>query len=721
MLNSWKEIHDEILGYYPEADTTFLSRLFALLNQLEDPSNPATVELVGDALLVGKILVRLRMDLTSIAAGMLLEAHLANRLSKEQVEREMGPRVVPLMEGISRLIHVADHRGDQEVQAVEFRKMLLAMARDIRVVLVRLAICAMQLRRAVVTCQQVDQRFATDVFDVYAPIAHRLGIHWLKSEMEDLAFRWVHPQEYEQLRQGVDKARRPAGGENDVHNVINDLKKKLRAYGIQGKVTGREKHLYSVWSKIQNKAGSLDELFDLIGYRIIVTKKKDCYQVLGMIHSEMTPIPGRFKDYIAMPKSNGYQSLHTGVVGPGGNRIEIQIRTEKMHQVAESGVAAHWSYKDGEIDTSHSPHATGYAWLRKLLELYQTSENPEQFLEGIKFDLFPEEIYVFTPVGRIVTLPSGATPVDFAYAVHSEVGDTCQGAKVNSRIVPLRTRLKIGDTVEILTSKGHHPNPDWLEFVVTSKARYRISRFVKTRQREGSISQGREILEREIRKLAAGYALTEKSLAKAAEASNLPNGEEVLAKIGRSVLSPVVVIHRMFPELMPRKENETPSWEKLPDRKPGNESPELKLSGILSDMEVHAARCCTPVPGDAVVGIISTGRGITLHVRGCPNLTPLMEQKERWLEAVEWAPNRVLNHGVRLRVVAANHKDVFSLVSHAVTEAKASLLEMRILDRGRDPCSLLMEVEVSGLDHLHRVMQRVRSVSAVLDVIRAKG
>lgn len=718
MLGSWKEINDEILAYYPEADSGFLSRLHSLLTAINQAHTPQSLNLLGDALLVGKILVRLRMDLTSIAAGMLLEPVLAGILSRETVDKEMGPRVLPLLEGVARLIQLADHRRGQELQAEEFRKMLLAMARDIRVVLVRLAICAMQLRRAVATCGEADQGFARDVFDVYAPIAHRLGIHWMKSEMEDLAFRWIHPQEYETLRQSVE-SRRP-GGDEDVGKVIAILKKKLRSYGIHAKISGREKHLYSVWNKLVSKNSGLDELFDLIGYRIIVSKKKDCYQVLGIIHSEMTPIPGRFKDYIAMPKSNGYQSLHTGVIGPFGNRIEIQIRTERMHQVAESGVAAHWSYKDGEIDTSRSPHAAGYAWLRKLLELYQTSENPEQFLEGIKFDLFPEEIYVFTPGGRIVTLPRGASPVDFAYAVHSEVGDTCQGAKVNGRIMPLRTVLKIGDTVEILTGKTHHPNPDWLEFVVTSKARYRVSRWVKSQQRQVSVTQGREFLEREIRKSAPGHGLTEKALAKVAESFNVPNGEELLAKIGRSVVSPLMVVHRMFPELMPRKEHEA-VWEKAAERKPGAEPPGVNLSGVLSDMEVHAARCCTPVPGDPLVGIISTGRGIALHVRDCPNLAPLAEQRERWMEGVQWQPSNGVTHGVRLRAMVGNQKDVFALVSHAVTEAKATLLELRVLDRGRDPCTILIEVEVGGLEQLNKVIQKIRSVAAVVDVVRAKG
>ncbi|MEO5355079.1 MAG: HD domain-containing protein [Magnetococcus sp. XQGC-1] len=463
----WAELVERIQGYYPGVDKSFLSRLHQHVEESVRHSGhcPGGVAVVTDgersrALSVqggvpfnlpeiAGILADLRLDPASIAAGLLLEGVVNHRLTLGDVRREFGEDVGFLVEGVAK-ISLLSSRAKAEPQAEELRKMILAMAQDIRVILVRLAICLQQVRGMAAAKVVPQSRLTREILEIYSPIAHRLGIYWIKNELEDLAFKLSQPEVYHSLCEQVAQYRQ--GGADEVRKMVEMLTRLLRKHNITGQVLGREKHIYSIHNKLQRKGGSLDALYDMVGYRIIVRKKADCYRVLGMIHGEFRPIPGRLKDYIALPKSNGYQSLHSVVFGPFGNRVEIQIRTEKMHQVAESGVAAHWSYKEGLHTKKHSG-ATGYDWLKRMLELHQNADDPKQFLDNVKIDLFPNEIYLFSPAGDIITLPVGATPVDFAYAVHSEVGDHCQGAKVNGRMVPLKTVLSTGDVVEIITTE----------------------------------------------------------------------------------------------------------------------------------------------------------------------------------------------------------------------------------------------------------------------------
>nr|CRH07848.1 putative guanosine-3',5'-bis(diphosphate) 3'-pyrophosphohydrolase, putative (P)ppGpp synthetase I, SpoT/RelA [Candidatus Magnetococcus massalia] len=750
-MQSWDDIIEGIKAYHPDVDEARLRHLVLFLNSIGWPDPELDTDSPIHPFRIAQTLIQMRLDGASVVSALLVHPFSQELFDKEVIEEQFDEDVAFLVEGISRISLLSVRRPDDELieakkeeasgekenafqtvesgqpaailvkdetQAEGFRKLVLAMARDIRVILIRLILCLHQLRHAMryahgVTACQV----AHEVLEIYAPIAHRLGIYWIKSELEDLGFRLKWPGEYDALRAKILERRK--GGEDVVQRVVAILGEQLSKHGINGEVFGREKHLYSVWTKLSRKQITLDDMFDLIAYRIIVPKPEDCYRALGMIHSEFKPIPGRFKDYIALPKRNGYQSLHTVVFGPFGNRIEIQIRTEKMHQIAESGVAAHWTYKGKGGESSAKEHATGYAWLKDLLALQESVDDPGQFFENVKFDLFPEEIYVFTPQGEIVTLPAGATPVDFAYAVHSEVGNGCQGAKINGRIVPLKTELETGDTISIMTGKNREPNPNWLQMVVTSKAKYWIGRFVKERQREASISLGREMLEREGRKL--GCSLSEKQIRPVLEEMNCESVEELYNQIGVSRLSPVTVIHHIFPDQVKSQERKSSISKPSPTSGVEKRGDGLQLTGALEGLAVQAGRCCSPLPGDAVVGIITTGRGITLHRMDCANLQGLKDQPERWVEDIDWNSANNPNHSARLRAMVSNRRGVLTPISQIVTEAKANLLDVHFEDRDHDPCVVILEVEVSSQSHLESVLQNLRSVPEVRDVDRVRG
>lgn len=722
-FDMWLDLVKKILAYHPEADMGLLDRLEGILDGLDGGvESPGCQDLISYRPVdVVKILVDLRMDTASIAASILVAGLERGVLTIDQIRADFGEDVVFLAEGLSNISSVWA-RTKTEVNAEDVRKMILAMAQDIRVILVRLAICLRRLYSAVEKGMQVDSKMTSEVLDIYAPIAHRLGIYWIKNELEDLAFQLRDPESYNALKERVAKRRK--GGEDVVRKVIAYLRKMLKKHGIVGHVFGREKHLYSVHNKIKSKGVTLEELYDVIGYRILVDNKADCYRVLGMVHSELRPIPGRFKDYIALPKSNGYQSLHTVVFGPYGNRIEIQIRTREMHDVAESGVAAHWSYKEGGLSPREDSKGTGYAWLKKLLEVHQGADDSGQFLDNVKVDLFPEEIYLFTPEGDIITLPRGGTPVDFAYAVHSEVGDHCQGAKVNGRLVPLKTPLVTGDSVVIITGKNHEPNPAWLRFVVTGRAKYRINRWIKQQNREQALVLGREILLREARKAGLSQqVVSEKKIRSWGSEFGLKNGEEFLFRLGISEIAPTALARRLFPQVDSGRDERHVASGRGGKVRGGGEGrgPSLQLAGLLPQMAVLVARCCSPVPGDSIVGIVHTGKGISIHAVGCPNLEVVADQPERWIEDIDWPEIMGKVHVARLRIMAHNRRDVLNLVSHAVLGAKSAVVEVKMQDRDRDPFVLICDVEVTGLEQLRMVILGVSALGVVLNVERIKG
>ncbi|MBF0180215.1 MAG: bifunctional (p)ppGpp synthetase/guanosine-3',5'-bis(diphosphate) 3'-pyrophosphohydrolase [Magnetococcales bacterium] len=713
-MERWEELVGRIQGYHPGADLALLERLRQFLIGLPRRALPfvGESEIPFQPVGIAEILADLRLDVASIAAGLLVDAVAAGWTTLGRVRDEFGEDVAFLVERVSR-ISLLPTRPKSTEQAEEFRKMVLSMAKDIRVILVRLAICIWRMRyfASLAPKAPLCKNSIQDVMEIQAPIAHRLGIYWIKNELEDLAFQLMDYDRYMALKEEVRMRRK--GGAETMQQVVILLKKKLRRHGIIGQVLGREKHLWSIHNKLLAKNITLDEMYDIIGYRIIVKKKNDCYRVLGMIHGEFPPVPGRFKDYIALPKSNGYQSLHTVVIGPFGERIEIQIRTDKMHQVAESGVAAHWTYKErGLVGAKKYSGAMGYDWLRRMLENHKNEDDVAKFVENVKIDLFPHEIYLFTPVGDVITLPVGATPVDFAYAVHSEVGDHCQGAKVNGRMVPLHTVLSTGDQVVILTAKTQRPNAAWLRFVVTSRAKYRINRWIKIQERERDIGIGRGMLEREVRKVGRGQVLGEKLLRKAVELFRVASEEELLLGVARGHLSAAQVAAGLFP---PVPEQVKAAGERVV------EGGQPVLKALPAQMAVRAARCCGPVPGDAIVGIITTGRGIVIHATGCPNLSQLVAQPERWLDDLVWPGGADARYRTRLRVMAQNRREIISQVTHAVTAGKGSVVAVHVWDRDRDPCVLIVVVEVTGVVELEQVMRNVRSLKEVFGVDRIRG
>ncbi|MBF0417713.1 MAG: bifunctional (p)ppGpp synthetase/guanosine-3',5'-bis(diphosphate) 3'-pyrophosphohydrolase [Magnetococcales bacterium] len=718
-VDQWTALVDRILGYHPGADQALLERLrLFLAEQTDREASGCRIDELGtpfDPLSVAAILVELRLDVASVAAGLLTDALNVGWIDLPRIREEFGEDVAFLVERVAR-ISLLPARPKNTLQAEEFRKMILSMAKDVRVILVRLAICLWRMRHLSSRAPAplpVPRQTIQDIVEIQAPIAHRLGIYWIKNELEDHAFRLLDFDAYESLKKEVAKRRK--GGADIVQQVVTLLKKHLRKHGISGQVLGREKHLWSIHNKLIQKNITLDEMYDIVGYRIIVKKKPDCYRVLGMIHGEFPPVPGRFKDYIALPKSNGYQSLHTVVIGPFGERIEVQIRNEKMHQVAESGVAAHWTYKEhGIVERKHAG-PTGYEWLQRMLENHKKEDDVGKFVENVKIDLFPNEIYLFTPAGDVITLPVGATPIDFAYAVHSEVGDHCQGAKVNGRMVPLHTMLHTGDQVVILTAKTQRPNASWLRFVVSSRAKYRINRWIKVQERERDVVLGRNMLEREVRKVGKGAALNDKLVRKATEHFRLPNDEELLARIGRVRLSPVQVALALFPPTPEEREKAQAEGVDLPG------GSEVRLKSLPTRTEVRTARCCGPVPGDAIVGIITTGRGIVIHATGCPNLTPLVSQPERWMDDLEWPSDLEQRYRTRLRVMAKNRREIITLISQAVTAAKAVVASVHVWDRERDPCVLIVLVEVSGVEELNQAIHNLRVLKEVFGVDRIRG
>ncbi|MEO5365930.1 MAG: bifunctional (p)ppGpp synthetase/guanosine-3',5'-bis(diphosphate) 3'-pyrophosphohydrolase [Magnetococcus sp. WYHC-3] len=721
-MRQWTELLERIIDYYPEVDPALFARLSLFF--AEHPLPDSAPEVVRDPdhpFIIADLLASLKLDSASIAAAMLLDRVRMGGVELDLVRTVFGEDVAYLVDGVSRICTLSS-RARTEGEAESFRKMAMAMARDLRVILIRLALKVRQMR---FVTQRLDltppaRQLAKDVLEIDAPIAHRLGMHRLKSELEDLGFQLRYPREYDDLRRQVLERRK--GGADVVRRVVAILKNHLAHYGLEGQVSGREKHLYSIWNKLANRGMGLDDLYDLIAYRIIVPSQGDCYRVLGMVHGEFEPIPGRFKDYIALPKGNGYQSLHTAVFGPFGNRIEVQIRTERMHLVAESGVAAHWNYKAGNVHRVDTTGATGYAWLKQVLETHRSRENPERLLENVKFDLFPEEVYVFTPQGDIVTLPRGATPVDFAYAVHSEIGDRCQGARVNERMVPLRTQLNTGDRVDVITVKEPQPHPDWLRFVVTSKARYRITRWIKEQERTEKVNQGRELLEREAKKRGKGGSVSDKALRRALLAFGLERCEDLWLRVANGTIGLQQAINRMFPEGEGDEVETPPAAEELP-RATRASVPEIpELLNLPRGMAVNLARCCNPVPGDPVVGIISTGRGIAIHVSSCPNLVSFADQPERWLNDLGWSRGGGQRFVARLRVRATETRNLLATVGHAVTGVKSRILEARQRSHERSSASeLILDVEVETQSQLDEVLRAIRGASPFFNVDRIQG
>ncbi|MBE3596839.1 MAG: bifunctional (p)ppGpp synthetase/guanosine-3',5'-bis(diphosphate) 3'-pyrophosphohydrolase [Hydrogenibacillus sp.] len=664
-------------------------------------------------LAVAEILADLRMDATIIIAALLHDIVEDTSATLEDVRTMFGAEVATLVDGATKLRRI-QFQSKEEQQAENYRKMLLAMARDVRVILIKLADRLHNMRTLKFRTEEDQRRIAEETLDIYAPIAHRLGISKIKWELEDIALRFLNPQSYYRIVHLMKKKR--AEREAYIAKVSETLKAKLMEMGIQAEVTGRPKHIYSIYRKMREQHKSFDEIYDLLAVRVIVDSVRDCYSVLGIVHTLWKPMPGRFKDYIAMPKANMYQSLHTTVIGPEGEPLEVQIRTREMHYTAEYGIAAHWAYKEGKSAKNAAEEAKRIRFIRQLLEYQQDAPSAQEFVESLKMDLFSDVVFVFTPKGDVIELPAGAVPLDFAYRIHTEIGNRTVGAKVNGKIVPLDHPLRTGDIVEILTSKqSYGPSMDWLKIAKTSHARNKIRAWFKKERREEMIARGRELLEQEARR----HGLAPKDVFKEAYTKdvlsrfNLQSVDELLSSIGFGAISVGQVMGRYL-EHYRKDHTEAPIAAEIKTAKTRPPRQGVRVKGVEGVL-VRFSRCCNPVPGDDIVGFITRGRGVSIHRLGCPNVAK--EDPERIVE-VEWAPEAEFLYPVEIEVLAMDRQGLLNDVLQAVNETKTNLTQVTGRADKNRMAKITMTISIRHLDHLQRVVERIKRVKDVFSVRR---
>jgi len=707
-------ILEKVKGYHPRADTDLINKAYVYASRMHD----GQMRKSGDdyfihPVSVADIIADMRLDASSVCAALLHDVVEDCEVSLPEVKTVFGEEVAFLVDGVTKLGKV-NFASREDRQAESFRKMLVAMARDIRVLLVKLADRLDNMRTLEHMAPPAQERIARETIEIYAPLAGRLGIQWLKAELEDLSFKFLEPEAYAVID---DQVRTVAKNTDSyIAEVTSKLKKMLLNRGFSVNVSGRRKHLYSLHRKMKSSGIGFEQVHDFVAFRVITESVADCYATLGVIHSEWTPVPGRFKDYVALPKSNMYQSLHTTVIGPGNRRVEIQIRTHEMHRTADYGIAAHWQYKEhgGGIDPKD---AARFVWLRQLMEFQKEVVDPEEFYESVKVDLFPEDVYVFTPKGDVMTFPRGATPVDFAYAVHSEVGHRCSGARVNGAIVPLRHKLQNGDVIEIITSKNHHPSKDWLEFVITSRARSRIRLYLRAEERKHAVKLGKELLEKELRKndMSLSRFLKSKRAKEVLSRFHAGSENELYARIGIGKLALPSVMQEVIPSEDGERDSLRPGFiERAVQRVSGDvEGAGIRIQG-MDNMLVRFAQCCNPVPGDPVTGWITRGRGVSVHRRGCPRVLEL--DPERRVQ-VSWADHVDVDLPVSLRVMTDDRAGILASVSSVFSTNGVSISEASCLSKdGR--AENLFHFRIGDIGRLREIMRGVAKVKGVLDVER---
>jgi guanosine-3',5'-bis(diphosphate) 3'-pyrophosphohydrolase len=712
---SFEQIAEALKKYHPSPDLVTLKKAYEFAKkchsgQVRASGEPYFTHVEEVALLVCK----LKLDEPSVISSLLHDTIEDCDVTREDILREFGPGVADIVEGVTKLTRI-EFESREEKQAENFRKMLLAMAKDIRVVLVKLCDRLHNMTTLNFFSEQKQRRIATETNEIYAPLANRLGIHWLKSELEDLCLLYLRPELYHQIDDYLKKT--APGRDAYVERVTLEIQKTLNNAGVSASVKGRGKHLYSIWQKMEKDNLSFEDVYDLMGFRVIVPTVRACYESLGIVHATWKPVPGRFKDYIAMPKPNMYQSLHTTLIGPEGQRIEIQIRTPEMHRVAEEGIAAHWRYKEGG-----AAPAFDLQWVKELVDTQQYLKNPDEFIQSVKGELYPEEVFVFTPKGDLVRLPFGATPVDFAYAVHTDVGHRTIGAKVNGQIVSLDHRLANGDTLEVMTSKSHVPSKDWLKFVRSSKAKQRIRAFLKAEEHSRSMALGMDLLTKDLRKVKLSIKKLEKDgrLATLAGEMGLKSEGELFAGVGYGKISTSKIIAKLLPE------NETPTdkFDEQPSplqrifhraAQASREKVGVKVSG-LDNIMLRFAKCCEPLPGDRIVGFITRGRGVTVHFANCPqvlNADPLRRVD------VDWDTGTAPPRRVRITVHSQDQMGLLASVSQAVTAQGANITSAQIkTEHGRAVISF--ELTVKDADQLSKIKRAIEMVPGVIKVERVR-
>jgi len=665
---------------------------------------------------VAQILAELELDLTTIVAGILHDVVEDTSVTIEEVKKEFGEEVALLVDGVTKLSRF-QFKSKEEQQAETLRKMFLAMARDIRVILIKLADRTHNLRTLGHLQVWKQKEIARETLEIYAPLAHRLGIYKIKSELEDESFRYLQHKEYYRLAEKLTKKRQER--EDFINDTINTLQQKLQEANIPAEIQGRPKHLYSIFAKMQAQNKDLSEIYDLTAIRVIVDSVKDCYGALGVVHTLWKPIPGRFKDYIAMPKPNMYQSLHTTVVGAKNELVEVQIRTWEMHRTAEYGIAAHWRYK-GKVKNDQE-FEEKLSWLRQLLEWQQDYRDAHEFMENLKIDLFTDEVFVFTPKGDVIDLPDGSITLDFAYRIHTEVGNRCVGCRVNGRLVPLNYTLKTGDIVEIITSKQGSPSRDWLNMVKTSTAKNRIRTWFKKERKEENIEKGKESLEKELKRLNidAKTLLKEDLLKEVGQRFNLLSASDVYAAVGYGGVTVQQVVGRLREEYRKRYGEEEEEV-KIPAKKSvsrgDRERKGVRVHG-LDNMLVRFARCCNPVPGDDIIGFITKGRGVSVHQKDCPNLKQEDNLSQRILE-VSWEGTRDSYYPVDIEVIAMDRPNILSEVIFSISENKVNISAVKGRTDKDKMAIIHLTLVIKDLQHLQHVMNRVKKITDVFSVRR---
>lgn len=711
-----------IQGYYPEANLTLVRKAYEFAAKAHGDQKRSS----GDPYIihpteVAQILADLRLDLSSICAAFLHDTVEDTTARLEDIEREFGKDVAALVDGVTKLNKMS-FRTTEEKQAENFRKMIIAMSKDIRVIIVKLSDRLSNMRSLQFLPAHKQKTIAQETLDIYAPLANRLGMSRIKVEMEDLCLRFVHPDVYYKLAELVSKNK--ADREKYIEDVSHLIQEKLVEYDVKAQVSGRAKHFYSIYKKMERRQVDFNELQDLIAFRIVVENITECYKALGVIHAAFRPVPGRFKDYIAMPKANNYQSLHTTVIGPSGERTEIQIRTQEMHLVAERGIAAHWKYKEGKFGSGTRDNVD---WVNRLLEWHKDLSDPNEFLETVKVDLFSEDVFVFTPKGEVKELPHGATPLDFAYAVHTDVGNRCVGAKVNGRIVSLRHRLKSGDAVEVITSPTQSPSKDWLKIVKSSRAKAKIRAFIKMKERELARLEGVDLFEKALKKFELSLSRLEKS----------GKIDEMLRGLGLRTLDELHVgigygrfpVESLVQNLVPKEEldafraklksEEEESFLKKAIRSASKKSEARNAVVVegVDDVLIRYARCCNPVPGESIVGFITRGRGVTIHQAHCERA--LDTDSERRID-VNWNKSLAapVKRAVRIRVLSNDDTGLLAVMSQTITACGVNIASANIRTTKDKKAIALFEVEVGNMDQLGRVMSALESKKGVISVER---